>query len=299
MKHGALGGELRERLEALHREAALVERVKHDPLELPHRYSRRADVEVAALLSASLAYGRVEGFKPKLELLLKKMGASPARFVEQLNVTGAAEVLQGFVYRFNVGMDLGILLLGMQRLLLEEGTLEGPVARTLATGGGLHEALGAFTRALRSGPRAALRKRLGPERGLDHLLPSPLGPGAAKRLCLFLRWMVRGPDGVDFGLWRGVPPSALVIPLDTHVHRMARNLGLTRRRDLSWRTALEVTEALREVDPEDPVRFDFALCHFGMSGRCPAASELERCARCELLPVCKSGRARVAHRRAC
>src|SRR5439155_19170277 len=105
----------------------------------------------------------------------------------------------------------------------------------------LHQALNQFTTTLRAAaPASQIARALGPTRGLAHLLPSPLGPGAAKRLNLYLRWMVRGPDGVDLGLWRRVPRSALVIPLDTHVHRMARHLGLTRRNDLSWKTALEV-----------------------------------------------------------
>jgi endonuclease III len=98
--------------------------------------------------------------------------------------------------------------------------------------------------------------------------------------------MIRGPDEVDLGLWKGVPPSALVIPLDTHVQRIARNLGLTRREDASWRTASEITENLRAIDPADPVRFDFALCHLGMSGACPARREAARCAACPLAAAC-------------
>ncbi|MHB8874810.1 MAG: DUF2400 family protein, partial [Myxococcaceae bacterium] len=135
-----------------------------------------------------------------------------------------------------------------------------------------------------------LRRALGREKGLDHLLPARLGPGAAKRLLLFLRWMVRGPDEVDFGLWRSVPPSALVIPLDTHIGRLAKHLGLTRRKDLSWRTAEEITAGLRLVDPCDPVRYDFSLCHHGMSGRCPAAVEERHCRECVLAGVCRTGR---------
>jgi uncharacterized protein (TIGR02757 family) len=279
-------------LEQLYQEAALRERVARDPVELPHRYHRREDVELVALLCASLAYGRVEGFKPRLESLLAKMGDSPARLAMTMTPTQAAELLHGFIYRFNVATDVAILLSGAGRLLAEEGTLEGPLARAWQKTGDLHSALSAFTQALRKGSWAQLR----PERGLDHLVPSPLGPGAAKRLNLFLRWMVRGPDEVDFGLWKQLPSSALVIPLDTHVHRMARHLGLTRRNELSWKTALEVTRGLAQIDPNDPVRFDFALCHFGMSGRCPLALSATHCADCALLEVCGSRIARQARR---
>jgi endonuclease III len=103
---------------------------------------------------------------------------------------------------------------------------------------------------------------------------------------------------VDLGAWRGaVPPSALVVPLDTHVHRVARCLGLTRRADASWRTAEEITAALRRVDPDDPVRYDFALCHLGMSGACPARRDPRRCAACPLAGACRAG-ARAAATRA-
>jgi endonuclease III len=110
--------------------------------------------------------------------------------------------------------------------------------------------------------------------------------------------MVRGPDAVDLGAWRGrVAPDALVVPLDTHVHRVARCIGLTRRRDASWRTAEEITEGLRRVDPADPVRFDFALCHLGMSGACPARTDRAACAACPLAPACRTA-ARLAPRNA-
>jgi uncharacterized protein (TIGR02757 family) len=139
-------------------------------------------------------------------------------------------------------------------------------------------------------PLGPLRKLLGPERGLDHLLPSPLGQGAAKRLNLFLRWMVREADGVDFGLWTKVSPAQLIIPLDTHIHRMGLRLGLTSRKSPGWRTAEEITAALRRLDPADPVKYDFALCHYAMSGACPLVSQKTICRACALRPVCRTGR---------
>jgi uncharacterized protein (TIGR02757 family) len=131
---------------------------------------------------------------------------------------------------------------------------------------------------------------MGPARALDHLLPDASRGAACKRLLLYLRWMVRRDD-VDLGAWEGiVPPSALVIPLDTHVSRLSRLLGLTCRADLSWRTAEEITASLRRLSPEDPVRYDFALCHLGMSGACPARRSAERCRACPLAPACPTGR---------
>jgi uncharacterized protein (TIGR02757 family) len=297
-RHGTILGEasaerLRPRLESFLERTDVAARIGFDPVELPRRFSDPRDVEVVALLSACLAYGRADLFKPKLEALLEGMGPSPSRFVAELDVRGAARLLGGFVYRFNVATDLAALLLGTGRALRERGSLEAVFAEELRRSGTLRGALEGFAREIRSVPMEPIRKVLGPERGLDHLLPARLGLGAAKRLNLFLRWMVRGPDAVDFGIWRSVPPSVLVIPLDTHVARMARNLRLTARRDLGWRTAEEVTASLRRLDPIDPVKYDFALCHYGMSGMCPTRPIAANCAKCLLLPACRVGPAVV------
>jgi len=280
---------LRPRLEAFLASTDARARIGFDPVEFPHRYTDPRDIEVSALLACALAYGRADLFRPKVESLLSRMGPSPAAFVRALDIPGARELLSGFVYRFNVGTDVAVLLLGMGRALREHGSLESLFVQGLQAEGTLHGALGAFTAALRHVPMAPLRAAMGPERGLHHLLPSPLGPGAAKRLNLFLRWMVRGPDVVDFGIWKRVPPSVLMIPLDTHIGRIAGHLGLTRRKDLTWRTAQEVTASLRALDADDPVRYDFALCHYGMSGACPARPVPENCARCPLLQSCQVG----------
>lgn len=276
-------------LDAFFAQTPWRERMAADPVEFPHRYSDARDVEVSALLSAALAYGRADLFKPKLRALHGAMGPSPAAFVRDLDVPGAKALLQGFVYRFNVGADIAVLLLGMGRALREQGTLEDVFLEALRETGTLHGALDGFTRTLRAVPMAPIRAALGRERGLHHLLPSPLGPGAAKRLNLFLRWMVRGPDEVDFGIWTRVPKALLMVPLDTHVARIAQHLGLTRRKDLGWKTAEEVTQSLRLLDAEDPVKFDFPLCHYGMSGACPAVPRAESCAKCLLLPACGVG----------
>ncbi|AGC44510.1 hypothetical protein MYSTI_03196 [Myxococcus stipitatus DSM 14675] len=285
---------LRARLDAFLAATDARARIGFDPVEFPHRYQDPRDIEVSALLAAALAYGRADLFRPKVDSLLSRMGASPAAFVRELDVQGAKALLEGFVYRFNVGTDVAVLLLGMGRALREHGALETLFLQGLTAEGGMHAALSAFTTALRRVPMAPLRAAMGPERGLHHLLPSPLGPGAAKRLNLFLRWMVRGPDAVDFGIWKQVSPSALVIPLDTHIGRISGHLGFTRRTDLTWRTAEEVTASLRALDAGDPVRYDFALCHYGMSGACPSTPVAENCERCALLPACRVGPGVVA-----
>jgi len=260
-------------------------------VSLPHRYRNPRDVEVAGLLAASLAYGRADLFLPRVTRLLEAMGSSPAAFVRRLDPAGARALLSGFVYRFNVGADVAVLLLGMGRMLERRGSLEaGFLAARAGAGGDLHGTLAGFVRELRDVDVGAVERALGTTRGLDHLLPVPLGAGAAKRLHLFLRWMVRGSDGIDLGVWKRVPPSALLVPLDTHVARVAWRLGLVRRRTMGWAAAEDITRNLAVVDPVDPVRFDFLLCHHGMSGACPPRARAELCARCVLRPECSVGR---------
>lgn len=275
-------------------------RIASDPLEFPRRYQDPRDVEVAGLLAASLAYGRVEAFKPKVAAVLESLGSRPGRAVQALTVKQAARMLDGWVYRFNLGADLAVLLLGMGELLRRHGSLDAAFASDARPeqrqGAGeeapaLRDSLAAFSAGLReAAPQREIIRAMGRPRAVQHLLPQG---GASKRLLLYLRWMVRGPDAVDLGVWRSLTPAELVVPLDTHVARVSRWLGLTRRSDLSWATALEVTASLRKLDPEDPVRFDFALCHFGMSGKCPARPRAENCRRCPLRSECSVGRARA------
>jgi uncharacterized protein (TIGR02757 family) len=267
-------------------------RLELDPVELPRRYAAPADQEVAGLFAAALAYGRADLFKPRLERVLAEMGSSPAGFCEELAAAPGRAVFAGFRYRFNVPADLAALGAAAGHVRLAHGGLGARFAALLDEAAGrpepLRSALSRFARELREAPpaRAALRER-GP-RGLAHLLPDPDLSGACKRWNLYLRWMVRGPDEIDLGVWKGVPRSALVVPLDTHVARIARYLGLTDRRDMTWRTAEEITASLRRLDPEDPVRFDFALCHLGMSGACPPRRDPARCAPCLLRDACRA-----------
>jgi uncharacterized protein (TIGR02757 family) len=279
-------------------------RLAADPVEFPRRYPDPGDAEVAGLLAACLAYGRADVFKPKIESVLRVAAPSPAAFAARLARRPDAVPLTGFRYRFNTGEDVAALLAAAGWVRERHGSLGARFAALLArtsaerAAAPLREALARFAAELREAPPAlALLAHRG-GRGLRHLCPDPRAGGAAKRWNLYLRWMVRGPDGVDLGLWREVPTSALVVPLDTHVARVARRLGLTRRRDLSWRTAEEVTDALRVADPGDPVRFDFALCHLGMSGHCPPRRDPDRCAICVLADGCESGVVSAPGRRA-
>jgi uncharacterized protein (TIGR02757 family) len=268
-------------------------RIGFDPVEFPRRHSDPHDAEVAGLLAASLAYGRADVFKPVLGRVLDVLGPRPARFAERFARAPAPRAFGSFLYRFNRPADVAALVAAIGHVRARHGSLGARFAALFDEQGGgpaaLRPALARFAAELRAAPPVApLLAARGP-RGLLHLLPDPAGAGACKRWNLYLRWMVRGPDRVDLGIWRGVPPSALVVPLDTHLHRIARHLGLTARRDASWRTAEEITAGLRRLDPADPIRYDFSLCHLGMSGGCPVRRDPARCGACPLRPVCRAG----------
>ncbi|HXN54724.1 MAG TPA: TIGR02757 family protein [Myxococcales bacterium] len=279
---------VRPRLEALLAGTDAAARVRGDPVELPHRYRDPLDIEVAALLSAALAYGRVDLFKPRLTALLDRLGEHPGRAARDLGPREILEQTRDFAYRMTGGRDVACLLYGAGKIARAHGTLgAGFAAHHRRLGGAtVREALGAFVDELLSPDFRPLTGEQTPTRRLKHLLPHPRRGSACKRLNLFLRWMIRPDDGVDFGLW-DVPAAALVIPLDTHVHRIGRFIGLTRRNDLSWRTAEEITSRLRALDARDPVRFDFALSHLGISGSCPSRRDARKCAGCPLQPICR------------
>ncbi len=213
--------------------------------------------------------------------LLARLGARPARLADR----SAEEVrarLRGWKHRVFRDDDVARLLVGARRVQRTHGSLGALFEAELRRTESLREALGSWCDAIRS---AGGLRRDGPRRGPSHLLPDPRGPSGSKRLLLFLRWMVRAPDGVDLGLWR-VDPAALLVPVDVHIHKLAFNLGFTRRRTTSWRTTEEITRALARFDPTDPTKYDFSLCHMGMLQRCPSRRDAVRCDGCGVRPVC-------------
>ena len=132
-------------------------------------------------------------------------------------------------------------------------------------------------------PRGELKRR----NGVRFFFPSPSEGSACKRLNLYLRWMVRPEDGIDCGVWTRVKPRQLVIPLDTHIARISTYIGLTDMRNPGWKMALDITHSLQRLHPDDPVRYDFALCHLGIAGDCPRKRNLQKCAKCPIVAICR------------
>lgn len=285
----------RERELLLHLEALegdVRERLQNDPIRFVHRYTDPGDQEIAGLLASGLAYGRVTLFSPVLARLFDVADTfgGPSEWVRTFDRQASTEALEGMVYRFNRGPDF-VELIGALQVLLEPGGRLGDGVVVQAGEPNIGPALSRFIQSLRA---AVVGNRGGApfstsSRGLRYLLVDPADGSAAKRLLMWARWMVRS-DAVDRGVWTHIAPSALVIPLDTHVARISRLLGLLERRSTDWRAAVELTAALQRLDPEDPLRFDFALAHIGISHGCRGRHVEEVCTDCALRTLCVEGR---------
>ena len=241
--------------------------ISPDPLELVLPFRAVADREIAALAASALAYGRVAQILKSLHAVFGVMGGAPADYIRNGSEEQFRRDFHGFKHRFHTGEDLALLFAGIRDALERWGSLEACFAA-------------GFDAARQETVLPAAERFCGelcrrfPGRE-STLLPSPGRGSACKRLNLMLRWLVRH-DAVDPGGWTRIPASHLVVPLDTHMHRIARELGLTSRKAADLRTALEVTRAFRSMFPEDPVKLDFVLTRFGIN---PEFGEnpLEKC----------------------
>jgi uncharacterized protein (TIGR02757 family) len=283
---------LKAPLEALYRDADWARRTERDAIRYPMRYPVPADREIVALLSACMAYGRVDLFGPWIDWALARMGDSPHRFVLGFDAARHAHGFEGFHYRFNRPHDLVAFCVAAQRVLARDGSLGASFASAFAETGRVGPALERLVDDF-AGDLAHLFPGNRLSYGYRHWFPRPSTGGACKRLHLFLRWMVRR-DPPDFGLWTDVPAAALLIPVDTHIENMARSIGLTTRKSRNWKMAEDITARLRTLDPDDPVKYDFALCHKRMSGQCLNRRDAAVCAPCALKPICRHWRGRRA-----
>jgi uncharacterized protein (TIGR02757 family) len=282
----ARASRLRGPLERLYRRYDYEARVGSDAIQYPARYPDPLDREIVALLSACLAYGRVTLFGPWVVRLLGWLGPSPRVFVAAFDPARDASRFAPFHYRFTRGRDVAAAVLAIHRLIVRHGSLRAAfVAGHSPADPDVQPALHRFaTSILEQDFRPVGMPRL--TRGFRHLFPDPATGGACKRWHLFLRWMVRR-ELPDFGDWLEVSPSKLLIPLDTHIANMAHAIRLTRLRSRTGRMAADVTTTLRRLDPADPVKYDFALCHTRMRGDCLDRRDARVCPACQLRPVCR------------
>jgi uncharacterized protein (TIGR02757 family) len=260
----------------------------NDPLSFCHRYRGPLDREIAGLVASSFAYGNVKIILRNLETIFAVMGPSPRAYVEAFEPKRGLADFAGFRHRFNDGRDLCALILAARTMIEEAGSIGDFFLGCYdASADDITPSLAAFC-------SAVLAFDYSPVFGSDKIpgdsyfpffFPSPATGSACKRLCMYLRWMVRPADGIDLGLWQGISPAKLVIPVDAHIRRIGRYLGLTARNQADWRMAREITASLRKLDPDDPVKYDFSLCHLGISEGCDGFDPL-RCPGCPIVRVC-------------
>jgi uncharacterized protein (TIGR02757 family) len=272
-----------------------------DPIQIVRRYETPADREIAGFCASALAFGRVAGAMRAIERLLEPMAPSPAAYVRRFDPAIDGLAAASIAHRWVQGRDLVALLWVLHGMIESSGTIEGffldGFDRTAEDVRGGLESFSARALAMDLRP---VYGRVPRKPGVRAFFPRPSAGSACKRLNLFLRWMVRR-DGVDLGVWSGISPAQLIVPLDTHVIRVGRGLGLTSRRTPGWSMAAEITTSLRAFDPADPIRFDFSLCHVGIEKGClfDGTCGDETCPLrgfCGQTPMTGAGR-RVARRR--
>ena len=267
---------LRERLDALVATFD-VSTIEPDPLQLVLRFDDPLDQEVAGLIAAAFAYGRAEIIVSNIGRVLAAMAPSPYRYLAAFDRADAERRFASFAHRFHKTPELVELLERMAAIIASHGSM-GELFRSCYRPGDadIAPALARFVDALRAGGSKALA----------YLLTSPEDGSACKRMNLYLRWMVRRTSP-DLGLWTFVDPAKLVMPVDTHIHRIATFLGLNTRKSADWKAARRLTDRLARFDAADPVRYDFALCRLGILDLCSRKRRKENCDVCMLRDACR------------
>lgn len=253
-----------------------------DPLQFVYKYKMRADREIAGLLTATLAYGRVEQIENDLNGLFAIIGKSPYEFTIGFN-TAKRKTLDSFKHRFNTGSDIADLLEILKIVLKKHDSIENFFLEGYNNDDeNIISALTDFCGRL----YLMYEKRFGRKvsKGFQFLLASPANGSVCKRLNMFLRWMVR-KDDVDPGLWKSVDKSKLIVPIDVHMARLCKILGLYKRKTVSLAAAVEITESFKRIEPTDPVKYDFALSRIGIVENCTGKLR-KNCKSCQLFPFC-------------
>jgi len=255
---------LKQYLEEIYRRYHRAEYISPDPIELVRPFDDPADREIAGLVASSLAYGRVVMILRNAADALDRLGPQPAALLHSTSRKDLQQRFEGFKHRFTDGHQLADLLWGAARVIRKHGSLNaGFTAHLKPEDPTVIPAATAFVE--------DLHRRAGTAPG--YLLPSPRSGSACKRLLLFLRWMAM-EDAVYPGGWQGLPVAQLVIPLDTHMHRIARACGFTSLKSATLKSALQTTEAFSLLCPEDPTKYDFALTRMGIRSDLDANAQL-------------------------
>ena len=257
---------LLERLEALYCIYNRKEYISPDPLETLFPYQTLRDREAAGFVVSAISYGRASQIVKSARKILSSLGPSPWETLREASPVFLEEKTKSFRHRFTSGLEMGMFLGGMGKILREYGSLEELLWECLRGKRSRMDGFIAFVRKIRGAAGF----------GKGSLLSSPEDGSACKRFFLYLKWMTR-QDGVDPGGWSVIVPRDLVIPLDVHMFRICSALRLVTRRSADLKTALEATEAFRELQPEDPAKYDFVLTRFGIRADLDESSLVESC----------------------
>ena len=231
--------------------------IPHDPISVPHRYSKKEDIEIAGFFASIFAWGNRKIIINKATELMQLMDDAPHQFITR-HTEPELQKLLSFKHRTFNTTDLLYFLLFLKHHYSQHQSLETAFTK------GMKKADENIENALTGFHRYFFSLEDAPVRTKKHIA-TPARGSTCKRLCMFLRWMVRKDDcGVDFGIWKNISPAQLICPVDLHVSRVARQLNLTKRKQTDWLTALELTEELKKFDSNDPAKYDFALFGLGV-----------------------------------
>ena len=289
-----------------------------DPLEIVHKFQNPPDKEIIGLLASILAYGNVKTIIKSVSSIIEVIGSSPINFILNFNPKKDIHRFAFFKHRFTSGIDIANIFFILKNIYKEYGSLKefyyvgynepdddiknsliNFVDRFLSYPVIFDNKDNIVTRHLcRNNIRA--KARVTPIinitnttipsakdfSSLRYLFPSPQQGSACKRLNLFLRWMVRRGDKLDFGLWDKINPNKLIIPVDTHIAKICKNIGLTTRNSADWKMAKEITDNLKKLDPADPVKYDFAITRLGIVEKCTGKKTQNKCAQCLIKDIC-------------
>ncbi len=228
--------------------------IESDPIQIPHRFTIKEDIEISGFLAATIAWGNRKATIASAGRMMELMGNSPYDFVMSAN-ENALERLEGFVHRTFNSRDLKTMLRGFRNIYENHGGMES-IFRNNIIDQKLHHGIHQLRKAI---------LEAGYEQRFVKHIADPLAGSAAKRIHLFLRWMVRNDNrGVDFGIWKSISPAVLSCPLDVHSGRTARKLGLIGRKADDAKSLAELDANLRSMDAADPAKYDFALFGLGL-----------------------------------
>jgi len=283
-----------------------------DPLEIVHKFQNPLDKEIIGLLASILAYGNVTTIIKSVNSVIETIGSSPINFILDFNPQKDTQRFAFFKHRFTSGMDIANIFFILKNIYKEYGSLkefyyigyndsDEDIKNSLISfvdrflsypvifdnkDKKVAVRFNAHNKLCRINPTVTAISKAKDFPSLRYLFPSPRQGSACKRLNLFLRWMVRRGDKLDFGLWNKINPNKLIIPVDTHIAKICRNIGLTTRNSADWKMAKEITENLKKLDPDDPVKYDFVITRLGIVEKCPGKKMQNKCAQCLIKDIC-------------